>query len=129
LLTSIGISMTYDQARRTNVVAVEMAQGPSLLIVDDLESASDRELRQLCDLCERIDASFGCHIILGMRVRRPEIRRLDPRPTTGSRSIACRPTMLLRSSTPLSTKVDAGWTSVLQNGDASLVCVVDIRSC
>jgi len=63
---------------RTNVVAVEMAQGPSLLIVDDLESASDRELRQLCDLCERIDASFGCHIILGMRVRRPEFDALIP---------------------------------------------------
>jgi tetratricopeptide (TPR) repeat protein len=57
-------------------IAYELAQGPYLLIFDDIESASEQEINSVIDLLQLWDTSLGGRAILIMRGRRAELDQI-----------------------------------------------------
>ncbi|MBX5449146.1 tetratricopeptide repeat protein [Thermogemmatispora sp.] len=77
LLTHLDWGLEETSARRQRALALyEMARGPLLLVLDDLEEASSEEAQDICDLLSAWDTSLGGRALLLMRHHRPEFDQL-----------------------------------------------------
>nr|BBH94451.1 hypothetical protein KTA_26500 [Thermogemmatispora argillosa] len=77
LLTHLDWGLEETSGHHQRALALyEMARGPLLLVLDDLEEASAEEAQDICDLLSAWDTSLGGRALLVMRHHRSEFDQL-----------------------------------------------------